>query len=144
METKDNDRWRDLFSAMPDDTLPLNFQAKVMHAIREKAVLREKRRRFWEICGYASGIAAMLIVCAITFYYFDISFNLPKIELSAWSFPKPDTWSFPKLDFEVFGSPSFGFSLPFGISAMFLLIADSLIRRHIERTKHKQSNDVTP
>ena len=143
METKDkdNDRWRDLFSAIPEDVLPLNFHVKVMHAIRKKAVLRERRRRFWEICGYASGIVAMVIVCAITFYYFDISFNLPKIELSAWSFPQFDTWSFPKPDFEVFGSPSFGFSLWLSISAMFLLIADSLIRRHIEKTKHKPEGE---
>ena len=135
METKDkdNDRWRDLFSAIPEDVLPLNFHVKVMHAIRKKAVLRERRRRFWEICGYASGIAAMLLACVIIFYCFDIPFNLPKIELSAWSFPK--------LNFEVFETPSFGFSLQIGLSAMFLLITDSLIRRHIEKTKHKPEGE---
>ena len=129
METKDNDLWRNLFEAMPDEALPTDFHARVIDRINKKAVLRKKVNRFWEICGVASGIATMLITGVIVFYKMDISFKLPEIE--------PYRWPVPAFDFEMFTSPSFGISIQIGILALLLLILDSTIRRAIEKKKHK-------
>ena len=125
METNENDRWRQLFAGMPDEALPLDFNEKVMVRIEMEAVLREKKRRYWEILGYASGFAAMLITCVVAFFYFDVSFQMPEKE--------PFMWSFPRLDPDLLTSPSFALSFKIGALALFLLIIDSTIRRHIGR-----------
>ena len=125
MEPKENDRWRNLFAGMPDEALPLDFNEKVMVRIEKEATLREKKRRYWEIFGYASGFAAMLTTCVIAFYYFDISLQITEIESFAWSFPE--------LDLDLFTSPSFTLSFKIGALALFLLITDSTIRRHIKK-----------
>ena len=120
METKNDDRWRTLFTAMPEETLPTDFQAKVMDKIQAKAAFRKKMSRFWEICGVTSGIAVMLTTCVIVIINMDISFKLPEIQ--------PLVWTFPTLNFDFFTSPSFRISLQIGVMALLLLIADSIFR----------------
>jgi len=127
METNDNDLWRNLFDAMPDETAPEDLHAKVMHKIHEKTALSLKKRRYWGIFGIASGFAVMLITAVIAFYNMDISFRLPELN--------PSVWSFPTIDSGLFQSPSFGLSLQVGVLALLLLIADSTIRRRIEKEK---------
>jgi len=129
---KDKDPLYRLFVEMPDELLPLDFDTKVMKKIRQEAVLREKRRKYGEILGYASGVVAMIAACVFVFYYYDISFELPR-----WEFPKFElhNWSFPKPDFELFRSQSFLLSMYTGVAALFLLIVDSTIRRKIEKNK---------
>ena len=129
METKDNDRWRILFSTMPDEELPAELDAKVMRKIYEKAALQNKKSRFWELCVYASGIAVMLITAIIAYYNMDVSFKLPEI--------RPLEWSFPPFDFNMFTTPAFGLSFRVGALALALLIVDSLIRRAMEKNKNK-------
>ena len=126
METNENKIWKNLFAGMSDEVLPLNFNEKVMRQIYKMNVLREKKRRFWEICGYASGFLAMLITCIAVLYKKNVSFELPEI-----------AWTFPKVDFEIFTSPAFIHSFQVGVLALFLLIIDSTIRRRIEKMKHK-------
>ena len=131
METNNNDQWRILFSKIPDEALPAALNTKVMKKIHEKVALRKKRNRFWEICGYASGIAIMSITTVIAFYNMDVSFKLPEI--------RPLEWSFPQFNFDVFTTPAFGFCFRIGALALALLIVDSIIRRAIEKHKNKQS-----
>jgi hypothetical protein len=129
LETNEKDIIRKLFSGMPDERLPLNFNENVMSRIRKEALRRERRNRRWEIFGYASAILLMAAVCVFILYRIGVTFEIPEIDLrSAWSFPRPD--------FSIFKSPSFILSFYVGLLASFLLIVDSIIRRHIEK-KHK-------
>ena len=130
MESNNKDILQRLLAGMPDETLPVSFNEQVMRKVREAAALRAKRRKYMEILGYVSGFVAMLAVCVFTFMYFDISIALPDME---WDLGLRN--SFPQPDYELFGSPSFLFSLYVGIVALFLLIVDSTIRRKIERNK---------
>jgi hypothetical protein len=132
MESNDKDSLFQLFAGMPDEQLPFNFNEKVMRKVRAEAASREKKRKYLEFFGYASGIVAVLAVSVFVFYFYEISIELPKSELPAWSFPKPD--------FGLLQSPSFHFSLFIGVAALFLLIVDSSIRRHIEKTRNKQQD----
>ena len=129
MKPENKDQMRELFSQIEDERLPFNFNEKVMLKVRKEALLREKRKKRWEIFGYISGAVVMLFVCVILLYSMGISFDLPEFE--------PRTWVFPKPDFTIFGSQSFTLSVYVGVLALLLLIADSTIRRHIEKTKQK-------
>lgn len=129
MKTNEKDLMRSLFSKMQEERLPVNFHENVMRKVQKEALLREKRNRRWEIFGYVAGAAAMLSVCVVLLHFLGISFEIPELEVSAWTFPKPD--------FELFRSPSFIMSVYVGALALFLLIADSTIRRHIEKAKRK-------
>lgn len=119
---------RELFSGMPDERLSLNFNENVMRRIHKEALRRERRNRCWEILGYASATLLMAAVCMFVLYRTGMTFEILEIKPGAWSFSCPD--------FSMFKSRSFIFSLYVGILALFLLIVDSLIRRHIEK-KHK-------
>jgi hypothetical protein len=129
MKPNEKDIMFSLFSEMQDEQLPLNFHENVMHKVQKEAMLRRKRNKRWEIFGYVSGAVAMLTVCVILLYIFGFSFEIPDFETYTWSFPKPD--------FGMFQSQSFKLSVYVGVLALFLLIADSTIRRHLEKTKHK-------
>ncbi|MDR0572841.1 MAG: hypothetical protein LBG96_02225 [Tannerella sp.] len=129
MEPKDKDIMRSLFAGIPDEVLPFGFNEKAMLKIRKEVKIREKKRRYLDFSGYVAGVVAMLAVCAFTLYSMGISFDFPKIE--------PHTWSFPKPDFNIFRSQSFALSAYIGILALFLLIIDSVIRCHIEKTRRK-------
>jgi hypothetical protein len=128
LEPNEKDIMRGLFAGMPDEQLPPEFNAKVMHRIRREALRRRKRNRCWEIFGYASAAVFMTAVCIFIFYRMGITFKMPEMDLRVWSFPRPD--------FGIFKSRSFFFSLYIGILALFLLIVDSVIRRHAGK-KHK-------
>ncbi|MDR0743769.1 MAG: hypothetical protein LBF05_05385, partial [Tannerella sp.] len=67
-------------------------------------------------------------VCAVLLHFLGISFKIPELE--------PHTWSFPRPNLDIFRSHSFVMSVYIGALALFLLIVDSTIRRHIEK-KHK-------
>lgn len=129
MKLKDKDIMHELFASIPDESLPFNLNEKVMVKIQQEALFRRKRNRRREIFGYASGVVAMLALCVLILYYIGVPFEMPKLESHAWAFPKPD--------YGVFRSQSFILSVYVGILALFLLVADSLIRHHIEKTKHK-------
>lgn len=130
MKPKDKDRMREWFADMPDETLPFDFNEKLMVRIEREATVREKRNKRWAIFGYTSGAVAMLTVCVAVLYYMGISFEWPAIE--------PRTWTFPKADYDIFGSQSFLFSVYVGMLALFLLILDSVIRHRIGKTKHPE------
>ena len=130
MEPKDNDILHQLFAGMTDEALPYGFNAKVMRKVHEAAAIREKKRKYLEFFGYAMGFVAMAVVAVLIFFYFDISIELPRLELPSWSFPKPD--------YELLKSQSFHFSLFVGTAALFLLIVDSSIRRAIEKRNTKR------
>lgn len=129
MKPNDKDRMREWLADIPDETLPFNFNDKVMTRIYREAALREKRNKRWAIFGYISGGVAMMVVCVLILYGMGVSFEMPAIETHAWTFPKPD--------YSLFHSRSFLLSLYVGILALFLLVMDSLIRHRIEKTKHK-------
>ncbi|MDR2913660.1 MAG: hypothetical protein LBV74_02310 [Tannerella sp.] len=131
MKPKNKDILHDLFAGIPDEVLPFGFNEKAMLKIQKEAEIREKRHRYLEIFGYVSGIVVMLAVCVFVLHSMGISFELPKIEIEL------HTWSFPKPDFNIFRSQSFVLSVYVGVLALFLLIIDSIIRRHIEKTRHK-------
>ena len=123
MESRDKDIWYGLFAGISDETLPPDFNERVMQKIREEAASREKKHRYMEIFGYVSGITATLVACVLVFYYLDIPFEFPKLDISEWSFLKPD--------YTLFKSQSFLSSVYIGAIALFLLIVDSTIRKHI-------------
>jgi len=127
MEPKDKDLLHQLFAGMPDETLPLYFNEKVMGKIRKEAVSRVIKRKYKEIFGYVAGGIVMLTIYALILFFFDISIELPTIDLHNWSFPRPD--------YELFKSQPFYISVFIGIVALFLLIVDSSIRRYIEKNK---------
>jgi len=129
MKPIDNDIMRGLFSGIHDEPLPADFNEKVMARIRRESVVREKRKKILGIFGYASGVVAMIAACVFTIYYTGISFEMPDIKLPSWSFPKPD--------YSIFTSQSFKLSAYIGILALFLIIIDSVIRHHIEKTGRK-------
>ncbi len=129
MKLKDKDILHDLFAKMPDEVLPFGFNEKAMLKIRKKAEMREIKHKRLEIFGYVSGIVVMLAICVFVLYSMGISFDLPEIKRHTWAFSKPD--------FSIFRSQSFMLSVYIGILALFLLIMDSIIRRHIEKTRHK-------
>ena len=122
---KNKDKLYQLFAGLSDETLPVDFNEKVMKKIRKEAIWQKKKRKYIEICGYASGIVIMLFACALVFHFYDVSIELPTFELPAWSFPKPDLG--------LFKSQSFHFSLFIATAALFLIIIDSTIRRKIEK-----------
>ena len=126
METKNKDMMRELFVGLPDESLPFGFDEKVMARIHREASLREKRNKRLEIFGYTSGAVAMMAVCFLVLNYIGVSFELPQINLSMPAFPKPD-----------FDSGSFGLSVYIGTLALFLLIIDSVVRKHLGKTNHK-------
>jgi len=127
MGSNDKDIFRQLFAGMPDEVLPMDFNEKVMRKVRKEAALREKRRNYMEVFGYITMGIVMMAVGALILYYFDIPIALPSLDLRNWSFPKPD--------YELFTTQSFLFSVYIGVLALFLLIIDSTIRRHIEKNK---------
>ena len=133
MEPKDKDILHHLFAGMTDETLPYDFNVKVMRKVHEEAAIREKKRKYGEFLGFASAIVAMAVVAVLMFYYFDISIEWPNLELPTWSFPKPD--------YELLKSQSFHLSLFIGITALFLLIVDSTIRRSIEKRNKSDETD---
>ena len=136
METTDKDIMRELFAGMTDEPLPFDFNEKVMARIQFEALSREKRNKRLEIFAYISGTVAMIVVCVVLLYNMGVSFVLPEINWSAWTFPKPDI-STPKLDYSLFTSESFKFSVYIGMLCLILIIIDSLIRRHIGKTGDK-------
>ncbi|MDR1524228.1 MAG: hypothetical protein LBS79_03085 [Tannerella sp.] len=128
MRPNEKDRMRELFAVMQDEPLPLHFNENVMFKVRREALWREKRNKCLAFFGYVSGAVAMAAVCVFILYYMDISIEFPAFEL-----PRAET--FFRMDFSVINSPSFVISVFIGVSALFLLIMDSTIRRHIEK-KH--------
>ena len=136
MEQNDKDILQGLFSGMKYESLPFDFNEKVMARIQREAVLREKRRNLLEIFGYISGGVAMIAVSVIVLYFIGFSFVLPEINWPAWSSLKLD-FSFMKIDSGIFTSQSFKFSVFIGTLGLILLIIDSLIRRHIRKTDYK-------
>ena len=136
METNDKDIMRGLFAGMTDEPLPFDFNEKVMARIQLEALSREKRNKRLEIFAYISGAVAMIAVCAVLLYNMGASFELPEIKWSVWTFPKPDI-NTPKFDYSLFTSESFKFSVYIGMLGLILIIIDSLIRRHIEKTGDK-------
>ena len=136
MELKDKDILRGLFSAMTDEPLPFDFNEKVMARIRHEALLREKRKKRLEIFGYISGVVASIAVCVIVFYITGFSFRFPEINLPDWSSLRPEL-SFREIDYSIFSSQPFKFSVFIGTLGLILIIIDSLIRRHIGKTGHK-------
>jgi hypothetical protein len=128
MIPNEKDKMHELFSGMRDEPLPLNFNEKVMSRICREALRCEKRNKWLEISGYVSGAVAMIAVCVFIFYRMGISIEFPAFELPAGSFFQSG--------FSIFKSQSFALSIFVGILALFLLIIDSFIRRHIE-SKHK-------
>jgi hypothetical protein len=121
MKKSVDEYWRGLFADMPDETLPCDFNEKVMSRVQKEVALREKKRRFYELCGYIAGGMATFAVCILIFALYDIPFELPEIV-----FP---VFEFPKFDPEIFTSPSFTLSLQVGVIALLLLIIESTIRR---------------
>ena len=127
-KTINKDMLRELFAGMPDESLPVGFDEKVMSRIHREASLREKRNKRLEVFSYISGGAAMIAVCVLILLYMGVSFELPQINLTTPTFAKPEF---------NFDSGSFGISMYIGTLALFLLIIDSTIRRHIEKAKNK-------
>jgi hypothetical protein len=128
MRLNEIDKMRDLFAELPDELLPSLFNEKVMAKVHFESSRRAKRNKRWEIFGYITGGLAMITVCILILASMGVSFEIPSLELIAWSFPK--------LDLTVFKSQSFLGSLYVGMLALILLISDSIIRRHI--AKHKK------
>ncbi|MDR1722925.1 MAG: hypothetical protein LBR84_03170 [Tannerella sp.] len=127
------DKLRELFAALPDDRPPYGFLENVMERIRHEELLRLRHNRIMEILGYISGIAAMLIICISAFYFYDIPFDIPQINIPEWLYP--NSWSFPKPELELIRSQSFRVSAYIGGIALFLLAIDSTIRHHIGNPK---------
>jgi hypothetical protein len=119
---------RELFSGMPDERLPPDFNANVMRRVRKEAIRRERRNRRLEILGYVSGAVAMAAVLVFILYRMGITVDVRALALHINSFPRPD--------FSLLKSQSFTVSAYVGTLALFLLIMDSTIRRHIGK-RHK-------
>jgi hypothetical protein len=133
METNEKDIIRKLFADMSDESLPFNFDEKVMARVHREALLRRRRNKILEISGYISGAVAVIVVCVLVLYYMGVSFQAPEINWSVWTFPKPD-YSMYDLVYNI-KSPSFGLSMYIGVLVLSLLVIDSAVRRHIEKTK---------
>ena len=127
---EDKDILYQLFAGMPDEMLPENFNEKVMRKVMVESAFRVKKRKYREFFWYASGIIAMLTIGVFILIFYEISIEVPQLELPVWTFPKPD--------YELFKSQSFHLSIWIGIVALFLLIVDSIIRRNIEKSKNQQ------
>lgn len=140
MQIKDKDIMREWFADMPDESLPSRFQEKIMEKVRQEALLREKRHKRWGIFGYVSGVAVMIGVCVSILYSLGMTYDISEISSFTKSFDMPEIawpkWDYLQPDSSVFHSHSFLLSVFVGILALFLLFADSLIRRHIEKMKH--------
>jgi len=136
MKQDDNDIMHRLFANMTDEPLPSDFNKNVMVRIRHEAQLCERRNKRVELFGYISGAIAMIVVCIMILYYMGISFEFSEINWSPWTFSKPD-FSNLKIDFSIFTTQSFKSSVYIGTLGLFLIVIDSFIRRHIEKTRHK-------
>ena len=128
-ESNDKDVLRGLFSGMPDESLPFDFKEKVMIKIRREAQSHEKRKKLREVFYYISGAVAMITIAVFVLYSMGITFEFPEINLPTFTFQNPD--------YSIFTSPSFKFSAYIGLLAFFLIVIDSAIRRHKEKTEHK-------
>jgi TRAP-type C4-dicarboxylate transport system permease small subunit len=107
-----------LFSELSDEQLPIDLNFGIMEKIESEVVLREKRRKIYNVIGYVFSGLIMIALCVFTWIYMGLSFKAPDIKLL--SMP----------DFEALKSPSFRFSFFIGALAFFLLVADSMFRRH--------------
>ena len=136
MEPDDKDIMYRLFAGMTDESLPVGFNEKAMERIRHEVLLRENRKKRWEMFGYFSGFVAAIAACVVVLYNMGISFKVPEFEWFAWTFPKFDS-NILKFDYSIFTSQSFMLSVYIGILALFLIIVDFAIRRHIEKTRPK-------
>ena len=136
MEQKEKDILHGLFSGMTDEPLPFDFNEKAMARIRREAMMREKRKKGLEIFGYVSGVVASIAVCVIILYSTGFSFQFPEIKWPEWASLRPE-FSFRKIDYSIFSSQPFKFSVFIGTLGLILIIIDSLIRRHIGKTGNK-------
>ena len=132
METENNGLMRKLFSEISNESLPFDFNEKVMMKVHKKALLQKRRHNFFEIFGYLFSAIAMMGVCAYVLYTMGVTFQFPTFQFPAFEIP---SWSFFEFDFSLFQSQSFWFSLYAGTVMLFLLIIDSIIRHYIEKTK---------
>ncbi|MDR1814143.1 MAG: hypothetical protein LBR18_04770 [Tannerella sp.] len=126
----DNEMLRQLFVAMPDEQLSEGFNDRVMEKVRRKALLHAKLCKIRECACYSLGAAAMIAVCVFVLKYLEIEIPFPDMSLSAISFPK---LSLTGLKTEIFHSPSWHISFFTMLIALFLLVIDSTIRRHIKK-----------
>jgi hypothetical protein len=131
MKDMENDRWRELFKALPEEPLPTRgFEQRVMDAAARQAALRVRRLRRWEIFGYAAGIVVMLAACGVSLHLAGV--EMPQL---TWTLPQINI-ALPDFPFEMFASPAFKISFGVGVAAFLLLAIDEILRRHIEK-RHK-------
>jgi hypothetical protein len=121
----------DMFSEIPDESLPNRFNEKLMLKINKEAIRHKRKMQIRSFTGYASIVVFMLLTAAGLFLYFGFSFEIPEIKIENIAFSKPSINSFKNTGFHL--------SLYIGTLALSLLIFDSIIRRHIKKIKHKDS-----
>jgi hypothetical protein len=122
MDKGKDDILKRLFSELSDEQLPINLNFRIMEKIESEAVLKEKRRRIYNIIGYVFCGLIMTGLCAFAWIYMGFSFEMPTIKHFEHSLSMPD--------FEDLKSPSFIFYFFIGALVFFLLVADSMFRRH--------------
>lgn len=106
-EQDNNDLLKNLFSKMPEETLPDSFRLNVMQQIMQESVRLKKRNECW---GLLAVILASLIIVSLSVVAI-IYAGIPKITI-------------PKVDLSIFC-----FYLFIGILTLTLLFLDYKLRR---------------
>lgn len=124
MKKTDDDKLRNIFREMNLNTPSPEFENRLMQQIQVVADKQQKRKglksRIYNICTLIAGTAAIIGFPLIIFYFFEI--QLPQFDYNL------------KL-------PQFSINpiiILIAISVLFLVIADTLIRKYM-RNKHYKS-----
>lgn len=128
MKEQENDKLRGLFQEMELDTLPQEFEMRLMQQIHQVEAKNVKNRvlknQIINILAIVGGIVAMIAIPLVIFYFItgNIGIQLPKIEVD---------YSLLKLK----NVNPLAIFLPTTI--LVLLMADTLIRKHLTDKKHR-------
>jgi hypothetical protein len=113
-----------VFKEVSLNTPSFDFMENLMLRI-EKEAAKEKKKKFWITFGQiASGIAAMILLPALTIYLFSIF--IPEFTFS---------FSFSKINLNFDAN-----LITIGLAVLLLLMADTLFRKHIHSKKKLLDN----
>ena len=111
-EKEKTDLFKDLFSKMPEETLPASFRINVMQQIMQESVRIKKRNERLSLMAVILASLGILSLAVASFFYL----GLPELEMPKLSIPQIDP-------------SAFHFYLLIGGITLFLLFLDYRLRR---------------
>lgn len=112
-EKEKTDIFKDLFSKMPEETLPASFRVNVMQQIMQESIRIKKRNERLSLMAVILASLGILSLAVASFFYLGL----------------PEELSMPKLSIPKIDPSAFHFYLLIGGITLFLLFLDYRLRR---------------